>query len=235
MFYSPTIANWVEIQYYDLETVLENKCYCVYNYVFIVKCVRQFSKNQEQAQEHLVQRVWHQRLLGIAKTFVSVVSVLPLAIATLLDPRFKTLAFVRNTKADEAACVLICKCSQILNNQTAQYNITPHKLQLAFTQIIHCGSCLILILPRRICSRYSRWLSEPYETRSQKPLAYRQRNEIKYQTLVQFMKKYCFYVYWPNCSHVQSFLPNLDCHCYRSQLTVQILSARFFFFLVNWK
>lgn len=205
MFCGPTVANWIEaVQCYALATVLENT---LLNLQF---CLRwqmcpSIQQNQEQAQEHLVQRIWHQWMLWIAKKFFIVVSVLLLALPTLLDPRFKIVAFVRNTQPDEITRVLICKCSQIWSSLTAQFGISPPQVATSINTV-HCDSCLIRILPRRICSTShsgnSRWLSESCETWSHNPLKYWQRNEMKYPTLVQFMKKFFLYIYW---SHVKSF------------------------------
>lgn len=137
-----------------------------------------------------------QLLSGIIRKFANVESVIPLTLATILDPRFKNLAFVSNSKADEAICILINQCSNIISVESYQQEYNPPTTETIDNELWLSFDKSVFEKNQRHNARVDatvevQWyISEPYEPRSLNPFEYWQRNENKYSSLTKLARKY---------------------------------------------
>jgi hypothetical protein len=146
-----------------------------------------------------VPQVLDELVTALEVKFANVESVLLLAFATILDPRFKTLSFLSSEKREEAVNLLIIEaCKAWSTNQStaapaAAESVIIDSLDNSFWESFD-SQVMENNLNRNIRAHATvevqRYLKDQYELRPQNPLYYWRRNGAKFPTLYELAKKY---------------------------------------------
>jgi hypothetical protein len=91
-------------------------------------------KFMSQEQDPTIHPILKELLTSLERKYADVGSVLPLAFATILDPRFKTLPFIRSTECEEVVNLLINQTTRILNSNDST-KLTEPSIASASTNI----------------------------------------------------------------------------------------------------
>ncbi|XP_040924669.1 zinc finger BED domain-containing protein 4-like [Betta splendens] len=144
-----------------------------------------------------------QNLQQILATRCNVETIRVLALSTLLDPRFKTLAFGSQSYAQEAVAKLTAECATTIRGESAEPSTSQSAAMSEPNPEAGAVDNLWELLDSRVGAtqqipnptanatvEVQRYLSEPYLSRGEDPLAYWKTRATTYPLLFSLAKKY---------------------------------------------